>query len=329
MIGEAMGFDELFDLLDLDADDALSRTELHRAARLLGWHWREAPLYAVLDLLTLRPPLSRARFAACMDQMARDPLGPFGAVLRKCSPVGREGGANKCSPVGQAQDPAPALAERRPNLAAPVEELADPLAALALPVEERALSPRQAALLVIDPQRSFTSGSWMRSIGADGRSEVEPIRLAFARVASLLGSDRRLEVVLTRCPFPPDSYDWDQVLDGIIEPDRPYFIKPGNSVLWPPDNGFADWLDRLLGRGRRVLVIGGCTLNSCVRVSAIETQQIFGQRGLQVVVDLELCGARLANYQPGPQYGGVSSVESAVRQMLAGGVDVARRVRWR
>ena len=75
-----MTADELFDVLDLDSDGALSRAELGRAARQLGWHWHQAPFYAVLDFLIIQAPLSRDAFISCMERMARDPfllLAPY------------------------------------------------------------------------------------------------------------------------------------------------------------------------------------------------------------------------------------------------------------
>jgi hypothetical protein len=48
-----MTAEDLFHLLDCDGDGTLSRADLHQGARRLGWHWPEAPLYAVLDHLTI------------------------------------------------------------------------------------------------------------------------------------------------------------------------------------------------------------------------------------------------------------------------------------
>ncbi len=73
--------DSLFDLLDLNHDDSVSRLELHTAAKRIGWHWHEAPVLAILDLLTLSKPMSREQFAIIMQQMQEDPLGPYGKVL--------------------------------------------------------------------------------------------------------------------------------------------------------------------------------------------------------------------------------------------------------
>ena len=73
--------EELFNLLDLNQDGELSRAELHLAAQRLGWHWYHASLYAVLDLLTIRAPLSRSSFISYMNQISQDSYGPFGQVL--------------------------------------------------------------------------------------------------------------------------------------------------------------------------------------------------------------------------------------------------------
>jgi hypothetical protein len=74
--------------------------------------------------------------------------------------------------------------------------------------------------------------------------------------------------------------------------------------------------------------MGGCTLNSCVRVSSIETRHLAAPRGLGVIVDLGLCGARRGNYIPSAEFNGLSSVEEAVREMSAAGVRVTGHVAW-
>jgi len=265
---------DLFNSLDRDGDGELSRDDLRAAARDQRWHWREAPLYAVLHRLTLYSPLPRDAFCARLSQMARDPYGPYGQVLQSAPP------------------PSPASGDR--------------------------------ALLIIDPQRSFTGGAWMRSLGPDAHREVEPIARAFQACARLLQGLFAGPVMFSRCPFPPRSYGWNPCLDGIVGGSQPYFVKPGNSILWPPFNGVTEWIIQLLGRDVRTLVMGGCTLNSCVRVSAVEVQQRF-KGDLQVVVDLGLCGARQENYQPSPLFNGLSSVESAIRQMKDAGVQVVEQ----
>jgi hypothetical protein len=191
------------------------------------------------------------------------------------------------------------------------------------------ISIQDAALLIIDPQRSFTNGVWMQSIGPRAEAEVKPIQLAFHNCAELLKENyRSIETMFTRCPFPPDSYEWADPLAGIIHSTQPYFIKPGNSVLFPYTNGFREWVESIINNGKKILVMGGCTLNSCLRISSIETQNHFEKKGLQIVVDLSLSGARTGNFIGSPVFGGLSPVESAVREMIASGVLVARRAEW-
>jgi hypothetical protein len=137
-----------------------------------------------------------------------------------------------------------------------------------------------------------------------------------------------MEIMFTRCPFPPESYGWDDRLTHIVDRRQIYFIKPGNSVLFPPLNGFGDWLEFCITKGIRTLIVGGCTLNSCVRVSSIETAIRFQKRHIRVIVDLNICGARLRNYLPSSSYGGISAVESAICQMREANVRVVRRVEW-
>ena len=117
-------------------------------------------------------------------------------------------------------------------------------------------------------------------------------------------------------------------LDGIIDPWQPYFIKPSNNVLLPAANGFREWVAALASVGIKTLVMGGCTLNSCLRVSAVETWNYFPGKDLAVIADLSLCGARTSNYLNSDLFQGMSPVESAIRQMSAAGVLVADSVEW-
>jgi len=129
-------------------------------------------------------------------------------------------------------------------------------------------------------------------------------------------------------PLSKASYDWDDALTGIIDTKQLYFIKPGNSVLFPPTNGFREWVESFIDNGKKILVLAGCTLNSCVRVSSIETQKYFKDQELQIVVDLSLSGARTSNFMPSELFGGLSAVESAIREMTGAGVRVAQWVEW-
>jgi nicotinamidase-related amidase len=337
--------DELFERMDLNHDGNLSRSELHTAATRMGWHWNEAPFFAVLDLLSLLEPLPRHAFIRCMNRMAEDPLGPYGKVLLRSphfyhalaparerrSRQTRRGvkmptqGWQKGHGPDIPYDPLTPLLELTVgrDTAARYQGLLDTL-------DQEPVAMQDAALMIIDPQRSFTTGAWMRSMGPGGEREVGPIQVAFANCAQLLSRTHgSLETMFSRCPFPADSYDWDDHLAEVVDPAHPYFIKPGNSILFPPLNGFRQWVERGVCNGKKALVMGGCTLNSCVRVSSIETQQHFHEKGFRVVVDLSLCGARTSNHTGSPLYGGRSAVESAVGDMIAAGVHVVERVKWR
>ncbi len=340
-----MTLNELFDILDSNKDGELSRSELHIAAERMGWHWHEAPVLAVLDLLTVLKPLVRSTFIDCMTQIVEDPLGPYGNVLLNTahfSPAnaakddllstGKPGKVNNTlkkhpgtEPPGNIYGDVVSLLEQTAGnkIANSYQEL---LNTLDIPL----ISIDDAALLIIDPQRSFTSGVWMQSTGPQAEFEVKPIELAFSNCAQLLNENyRRVETMFTRCPFPPGSYDWDDHLAGIIDSTQLYFVKPGNSVLFPSTNGYREWVESCIAHGKNFLVIGGCTLNSCVRVSSIETQNIFKNQKLQVVVDLSLCGARTSNFVSSPMFDGLSAVESAVHEMTAAGVSVVRRAEWK
>jgi hypothetical protein len=334
-----MNEDVLFRELDLDGDGKLSRDDIHRAALHFGWQWPQASIFALLDLMTLRAPLDEESFISCMVTVSGDPEGPYGEVLGKVTqalditdtlisngPEGAEpagtGDVRQCAGIEKIIGKLELTGNR---------EIADDFrsALVKLKASLIQVSTSGTALLIIDPQSSFTSGSWKQSLGPEGELEVMPIQAAFDNCAGLLKSVyHRTDVMFTRCPFPPGSYDWDGRFEGIIDVDQIYFIKPGNCALLPETNGFMEWVDGLIGRGKKRLVMGGCTLNSCVRVSSMETLSTFRDRGLEVIVDLSLCGSRSSNYANSPQFGGASAVEAAIKQMSGEGVKVAERVEW-
>ena len=310
----------------------------------LGWHWYEAPIFALFDLLTIPGPIRKHQLTAYMQQVRDDPMGPYGRVLMnaahfssarsprlgRSSSHGRtEGRIPSKTHTGRVQDECV-----KEDLVSMLERIVDVDIAssyqrLLHTLDEGRILINDAAFLVIDPQRSFTQGVWMQSIGDEAAVDVEPIVAAFKNCSRLLNEIYgRKEIMFTRCPFPPGSYDWDDRLAEIIDDKQLYFIKPGNSVLIPPLNGFKEWVERCIECGKSTLVIGGCTLNSCVRVSSIETLRYFKSKNLRIVVDLSICGARTRNFLPSPLYRGLSAVESAVNQMAAAGVQVVRRVDW-
>jgi hypothetical protein len=333
-----------FKMLDLDKDGFLSRSDLNNSAKRFGWSWHEAPLLAVFDLLSISKPISKSEFIALIHQINNDPLGPYGNVLLKSphflQPVSLRGDRipnektagednrneiqNKERPGQQDFDSLTGLFENAAGTEAALQyhSLLETLVIARIPTED-------AAVLIIDPQRSFTEGAWMHSIGYGGEMDVIPIRSAFDNCSAFLTRYYgQIEIMFTRCPFPANSFGWAGRLSDILDRDQLYFIKPGNSVLFPHTNGFRQWVNRCLDHGKKTLIMAGCTLNSCVRVSSIETSRKFRNRNLQVVVDLSLSGARTKNYIPSPTFNGFSAVESAVVQMLDEGIQVVRQIEW-
>jgi hypothetical protein len=330
-------FNKLFNILDFDRDEKLSGKDLHRAAKNLGWYWSEAPFFAVFDLLTLFGSISRKTFCSYMDQIEKDPLGPYGdillnarygesankAVFAKVTPLKREEKKMLSKTSLKILNDDPVKESIRILSEAGGIETAKSYERLLNELDFKKIHYENAAWLIIDPQRSFTKGAWMKSIGYGGKEDIRMIELSFKRCAKMLSINTGdIEIMFSRCPFPPDSYDWDEHFHGVIDKAQPYFIKPGNNIMFPPTNGFKSWVDWVINNGKTMLVMGGCTLNSCVRVSAVMTQKFFKRKNLQVIVDLSLSGARVGNYRRSAMFGGRSSVESAIVEMVENGVDV-------
>ncbi len=337
--------DSLFKRLDLNKDGRVSRSELHTAAQRMGWHWQEAPILALLDLLTISEPITKKQFSAYLQQIADDPMGPYGKVLLNALNYLStfRPRRNQAFPRKRAEFDDVSNKHRRQFKDTDLEgeldmalekrfgaEIANGYSSMRGTLDTHRISTNDAALLIIDPQRSFTEGVWMQSIGIGASTDVEPITIAFNNCARLLKLIYgRMEIMFTRCPFPPGSYDWDERLADIIDSKQNYFIKPGNSVFFPAHNGYKDWLEHCVSKEKGTLIIGGCTLNSCVRVSSIESANHLKCRNMRVVVDLSICGARLRNYLPSSSYEGVSAVESAIRQMTTANVEVVRWVEYK
>jgi len=337
---------ELFDILDLNKNGVLSRLELHEGAQRMGWHWREAPVFAVLDLFTVAEPMSRENFIAYLNQIIEDPHGPYGKVLLNLHPFLSTITSKKTAISKEKTADVHEMNKKQYRVTTNDKPCNDMAVLLKytdnigvantyqkiienMNIKPLEISGDDAALLIIDPQRSFTRGGWMKSIGSKAELEVKPIRFAFEKCAQFLNENLSLvETMFTRCPFPPGSYDWDDVFTGIIDARQLYFIKPGNSVLFPDTNGFREWVEGLMDNGKKTLVMAGCTLNSCIRKSSIDTHNYFKEGLLQIVVDLSLSGARAGSYMQSSLYDGLSAVESAVREMTGAGVRVAQCVQW-
>ena len=188
-------------------------------------------------------------------------------------------------------------------------------------------------LLLIDCQSAFITGCWAQGFGMD---QISPLQQAFSRCRDLLASgilqQKRVTLVTTKCPF------WS-LQDRAFDPsvisyfdNVPCFIKPNNSVF--EAKGWDSFMSKFVDQAAQTrLVIGGCTLTSCVRVTACDNAKVFGPRGLEVVVDISLCGARTDNYRPeGPGHWiiheGESAVQCAIRTMRKSGVNVVDKYMW-
>ena len=171
---------ELFDILDLNGDGELSRSELHRAAKRLGWQWHEAPILALFDLLTILKPIPKDNFLACIRQIKEDSMGPYGKVLLNSphfSPVAAPAGELRLSRVWEGI----CSKTKKQNSAIPDEaktgnggllsehtagaDISNNYGRILSTLDIVQISDHDAALLIIDPQRSFTTGVWMQSIG--------------------------------------------------------------------------------------------------------------------------------------------------------------------
>ena len=211
---------------------------------------------------------------------------------------------------------------------------------------------RQIGLLLIDLQKAFVDGVWRAYLPDE---EVEPIKKSFQSCAKLLRSGlNSVPTLMTRCPFTGSDFELDDSLTSVVDKNQRYVIKPSTSVMHA--HGFREWVEEdLLKQGINTLVMGGCTTTSCVRVSSVRTQKAFAPKGLQVIVDLGLCGARKSNYvrrcpscmqlymefgdyepsrNPHCTCGGVdvemiSPIDKAVQCMRDEGVEVLENFDWK
>eukprot|EP00439_Symbiodinium_sp_Y106_P066732 s1008_g10.t3 len=131
--------------------------------------------------------------------------------------------------------------------------------------EEAPVPTPKAALLLIDLQKAFTVGSWASHFG--GKMQVVDIERACAETARLLQSGKvppDTPILCTKCY---DSMPCDEPYVDVVEPflrKVPCIHKPTMDVTYNP--AFFRWLQQQVRCGVNVLVIGGCTTTSCVRV---------------------------------------------------------------
>ena len=162
-----MNVGAVFDLLDLNHDEELSRTELQVAAKRLKWHWNEAPLFALIDLFSIPAPIPKHQFSLLMQEIIDDPMGVYGNVLLKLpyfsSPSERQFDQNADrlleKDLDHSADVVPLL-ERHAG-----SNIANAFQRLQGTLETICVSRDDAALLIIDPHKGVKSAlSCYRSI---------------------------------------------------------------------------------------------------------------------------------------------------------------------
>ena len=204
------------------------------------------------------------------------------------------------------------------------------------------LAPEQAALLVVDLQKSFCDPDG--SMARQGRA-IEPMRRAADQCRDLVAAMRRAgrPVIWTRMAFRPDYAD-----GGLLTAElRPNLARIGALRAGTADAGFADGIapapndvvvekrrySALVGtdleaalRHRNVdtVLIGGVTTSMCVE----STVRDLGQRDYRVFVVREACGdfdadrheASLAAMDFG--FARVVGREQALAALAAGGAEL-------
>ena len=159
------------------------------------------------------------------------------------------------------------------------------------------LTYNKTVILLIDLQQAFTVGSWRQCV-APPPDGVSAIIEAFNRCSLLLRNVPPSPLLIfSQCPFRLRSdYSLDPGINSLVKQEYKFVIKPGNDIL--DADGFDNYLDYLLQSNPDInsILIGGCTLTSCVRVSSCSVYRRYSDR-LRVVVSLEMCGARDDNYK--------------------------------
>lgn len=203
------------------------------------------------------------------------------------------------------------------------------------------------ALILIDVQNSFVAGYW-RSFLTD--SEILPIKKTFEKCGKVLQNlPSDTPVLMTQCPFiNGKDREFDPSVKDIVEERKyPVIYKYDTNIM--DAEGIDQWMKSILDKQVQSLLIGGCTITSCVRVSSINLKRHFLSYPIEIVVDLSLCGARQSNYEKRCRFcmsqymahrdvlcgkcdqAGVellSPVDKAVESMRASGVKVIESYDW-
>jgi nicotinamidase-related amidase len=194
-----------------------------------------------------------------------------------------------------------------------------------------------ALLVVIDAQRAFVDpeGSLARAFGID---EIAHSATALTRLrAHVSRRDRRFTTVFVRSEYRPAQFT-----AGRVDHPLAHICVPGHNIdcEWAPGldvSGahalitkhdvdattapvYRDLVAQVVSSGVRHVVLAGFQFTTCVRASALTTQDMLADSGVQVSVAVHLTGARASSYQA--TEGGVSRVEATRRELAARGVTL-------
>ena len=192
-----------------------------------------------------------------------------------------------------------------------------------------------ALLVVIDAQRAFVDpeGSLARAFGV---AEIVHSATALTRLrAHVSRRDRGLTTVFVRSEYRPAQFT-----AGRVDHPLAHICVPGYNIdcEWAPGLDvsdahavitkhevdaatapvYRDLIAQAVSSGIRLVVLAGFQFTTCVRASALTTQEMLAESGVQVSVAVHLTGARASSYQA--TEGGVSRVEATRRELEAHGV---------
>jgi nicotinamidase-related amidase len=192
-------------------------------------------------------------------------------------------------------------------------------------------------LVVIDAQRGFVDpeGSLARAFGID---EIVHSATALTRLrAHVSRRDRGFTTVFVRSEYRPAQFT-----AGRLDHPLAHICVPGYNLdcEWAPGldvSGahavitkydvdaatapvYRDLIAQAVSDGIRHVVLAGFQFTTCVRASALTTQDILADSGVQVSVAAHLTGARASSYHA--KEGGVSRVEATRRELVARGVTL-------
>ncbi|GAB1602748.1 uncharacterized protein LOC115232409 [Argonauta hians] len=160
------------------------------------------------------------------------------------------------------------------------------------------MSLRNVALILIDLQKSFVSGSWMKCFGEE---DISNIKSSFDTCLSLLRYlPPDLPVLFTRVPFGREyDFQFYDEIDAIVA-ERKYkcIIKSDTNIM--EADGINNWMDMIMRNKISSVVIGGCVTTSCIRNSSCHLVKHYKNmnNAPNFIVDLNLCAARNQNYIP-------------------------------